>query len=107
MQVNCITVDCVKLSDVGSPAGSKLKFAVFYQANTAVPQLANRPSPNSALPSGVFRIRCFTSYHLPIKFVRLLSRLVEMRKNLRGSVAREDIYTMARALSRDLSRARR
>jgi len=34
MQVNCITVDCVKLNDVGSPAGSKLKFAVFYQANT-------------------------------------------------------------------------
>ena len=60
MQVNCITADCVKLSDVGSPAGSGLKFAVFYQANTARATIGyysiNRPSPNSALSSVVFRI---------------------------------------------------
>jgi hypothetical protein len=30
-----------------------------------------------------------------------------MRKNLRGSIAREDIYKVDRVVSRDLSRARR
>lgn len=44
MQVNCITADCVKLGDVGSPAGSRLKFAVFYQANTAHAQLVTTVS---------------------------------------------------------------
>jgi len=46
MRVNCITADCMKLSDVGSPAGSRLKFAVFYQANTARATIGYyQPSP--------------------------------------------------------------